>query len=82
MCLRKQPRVGMGTGVYVCVIINQISSRQLLVCECNGCTPGKAVNGTNQVCVCVCLCKRKIKGGDKCVYRCVSLSLSRRQLLV
>ena len=38
--------------VYVCVIINQISSRQLLVCVCYQSTPGRAVNART-ICVCV-----------------------------
>ena len=36
--------------VYVCVIINQISSRQLLVCVCYQSTPGRAVNART-ICV-------------------------------
>ena len=40
--------------VYVCVIINQISSRQLLVCVCvcYQSTPGRAANART-ICVCV-----------------------------
>ena len=55
MCLCKQSSMGIGIGVCmcdVCVIINQISSRQLLVCVCNGSTPGRAVNARTR-CVCV-----------------------------
>ena len=56
--------------VYVCVIINQISSRQLLVCVCYQSTPGRAVNART-ICVCV-FGTRKIKGGHECVYVCLS----------
>ena len=40
--------------VCVCVIINQISSRQLLVCVCNGSAPGSPIRCAPYMCVCVC----------------------------
>ena len=76
MYLCKQSSVGMGIGVYVCVIINQISSIQLFVCVCNGSTPGSAVRAAPQMCVC--LCTRKIKGGHGCVYVRVYFIISLR----
>ena len=63
--------------LYVCVIIKQISSRQLLVCVCvcvcNRNAPGSAIKEAPRdvcVCVCVCLCTRKIKDRHGCVYVC------------
>ena len=69
---------GYGYGcVYVCVIINQISSRQLLVCVCYRSTPGRAVNARNR-CVCVRAHVRLRVGMSVCP----ASSLSRQQLLV
>ena len=64
VCLCKQSSLGM--GIDVCVIINQISNRQLLVCVCNGSAPGSAKKRCAQRCMCV--CTRESKGGYGCVY--------------
>ena len=62
MCLCKQGSVEI--GVCMCVIINQISSRQLLVCVLlkhsqKGCKCAHHM--------CVCSCTHKIKGGHEFV---------------
>ena len=67
--------------VYVCVIINQISSRQLLVCVCYQSTPGTAVNART-ICVCVRAHVRLRVGMSVCMCVCPASSLSRQQLLV
>ena len=69
--------------VYVCVIINQISSRQLLVrvCVCYQSTPGRAVNART-ICVCVRAHIRLRVGMSVCMCVCPASSLSRQQLLV
>ena len=75
---------GYGYGcVYVCVIINQISSRQLLVCVCvcYRSTPGRAVNART-VCVCVRVHVRLRVEMSVCMCVCPASSLSRQQLLV
>ena len=66
--------------VYVCVIINQISSRQLLVCVWYQSTPGRAVNART-VCVCVHAHVRLRVGISVCICVCPASSLSRQQLL-
>ena len=78
----KAMKRGYGYGcVYVCVIINQISSRQLLVCVCYQSTPGKAVNARTR-CVCVRAHARLRVGMSVCMRVCPASSLSRQQLLV
>ena len=69
--------------VYVCIIINQISSRQLLVCVCvfYQSTPGRAVNART-ICVCVRAHVRLRVGMSVCMSVCPASSLSRQQLLV
>ena len=75
---------GYGYGcVYVCVIINQISSRQLLVCACvcYQSTSGRAVNART-ICVCVRAHVRLRVGMSVCMCVCPASSLSCQQLLV
>ena len=67
--------------VYVCVIINQISSRQLLECVCYQSTPGRAVNART-ICVCVRAHVRLRVGMSVCMCVCPASSLSCQQLLV
>ena len=67
--------------VYVCVIINQISSRKLLVCVCYQSTPGRDVNART-ICVCVRAHVRLRVGMSVCMCVCPASSLSRQQLLV
>ena len=81
MCLCKQSNVDMRwvrVCVYVSIIINQISSRQLLVCVCNGIAPGSA--NIRLTMRCTNLCMRDQAWVGVCV--CLPQSLSSRQLLV
>ena len=66
--------------VYVCVIINQISSTQLLVCVLTK-HSWKAVNART-ICVCVRAHVRLRVGMSVCMCVCPVSSVSRQQLLV
>ena len=74
---------GHGYKCVLCVMINQISSRQLLlcVCVCYQSTPGRAVNA-HTICVCVRAHVRLRVGMSVCMCVRPASSLSRQQLLV